>query len=55
MPSHTGQSIYNCPYCPETYRSHGNFYHHRKRHHFDEWMRDRKGKHGSGMPVKSVD
>lgn len=47
MPSHTGESMYNCPYCSEVYRSHGNFYNHRKLHHFDEWMKDRKGKRGS--------
>lgn len=41
MASHTGESLYTCPYCPKTFNSNGNMHKHRKNVHSDEWKKDR--------------
>ncbi|KAJ6634063.1 Transcription factor grauzone [Pseudolycoriella hygida] len=39
---HTGQDLYECEYCPKTFKSSANKCSHRKKVHFEEWMRNRK-------------
>lgn len=41
MAHHTGQELYNCPYCTKTFKSNANMHSHRKKSHPDEWEANR--------------
>ncbi|XP_037046655.1 transcription factor grauzone-like [Bradysia coprophila] len=38
---HTGESLYNCPYCDQKFKANANYFAHRRRKHYAEYMRDR--------------
>lgn len=38
---HTGETLYNCSYCPKTFKSNANMYKHLRDGHAEEWQRDR--------------
>ncbi|KAH8413617.1 hypothetical protein KR222_002015 [Zaprionus bogoriensis] len=40
--THTGEVLYTCPNCPQTFFSNANMYKHRQRLHRAEWEADRK-------------
>lgn len=41
MAHHTGQELYNCPYCTKTFKSNANMHSHRKKAHPNEWEANR--------------
>lgn len=38
MAVHTGQPLYSCCFCPQTFKSHANMHTHKKRLHPNEWV-----------------
>lgn len=40
--THTGEVLYTCPNCPQTFFSNANMYKHRQRLHRAAWEADRK-------------
>lgn len=42
MTSHTGQNLYTCQYCSRGFKRNSTLHTHRKKAHYDEWLRDRK-------------
>lgn len=42
MTSHTGQNLYTCQYCARGFKRNSTLHTHRKKAHYDEWLRDRK-------------
>lgn len=41
MATHTGEDIYKCMYCSQTFKSSGNMYQHRKKQHKEDILKDR--------------
>lgn len=41
MACHSGESLYNCPYCDQKFKANANFFAHRRKKHMTEYMRDR--------------
>ncbi|KAI8124139.1 Transcription factor grauzone [Lucilia cuprina] len=42
--THTGQDLYQCPHCPQTFKVSANMHHHRKKVHPVEWEEGRKNR-----------
>lgn len=42
--THTGEDLYQCPHCTQTFKTNANMHHHRKRVHPDEWKAARKNR-----------
>ncbi|KAM7347057.1 uncharacterized protein ACRADG_006724 [Cochliomyia hominivorax] len=42
--THTGQDLYQCPHCPQTFKVSANMHHHRKKVHPLEWEEGRKNR-----------
>ena len=42
--THTGQDLYQCPHCPQTFKVSANMHHHRKKIHPKEWDEGRKNR-----------
>lgn len=42
--THTGQDLYQCPHCPQTFKVSSNMHHHRKKVHPVEWEEGRKNR-----------
>ncbi|XP_065366264.1 transcription factor grauzone-like [Calliphora vicina] len=42
--THTGQDLYQCPHCPQTFKVSANMHHHRKKVHPIEWEEGRKNR-----------
>lgn len=40
--AHTGQPLYNCPYCIKMFVSGANMHKHKKRVHYEQWHQDRQ-------------
>ncbi|KAM7347938.1 uncharacterized protein ACRADG_007419 [Cochliomyia hominivorax] len=49
--THTGQDLYQCPHCPQTFKVSANMHHHRKKVHPVEWEEGRKNR----LQVPKVD
>jgi len=41
MTTHTGEVLYTCPHCPQTFNSNANMHAHRKKVHRKEWEENR--------------
>lgn len=60
MTSHTGQNLYTCQYCARGFKRNSTLHTHRKKAHYDEWLRDRKpprtvGTVGMAKPKTELD
>uniref|UniRef100_A0A1A9WFC9 C2H2-type domain-containing protein n=1 Tax=Glossina brevipalpis TaxID=37001 RepID=A0A1A9WFC9_9MUSC len=42
--THTGQDLYECPHCPQTFKVSANMHHHRKKAHPIEWAEARQNR-----------
>ncbi|KAH8390348.1 hypothetical protein KR200_006125 [Drosophila serrata] len=42
MTTHTGEVLYTCPHCPQTFNSNANMHAHRKKVHRKEWEENRQ-------------
>ncbi|KAH8254801.1 hypothetical protein KR032_012253 [Drosophila birchii] len=45
MTTHTGEVLYTCPHCPQTFNSNANMHAHRKKVHRKEWEENRHKRH----------
>ncbi|XP_065369919.1 transcription factor grauzone-like [Calliphora vicina] len=48
--SHTGSTLYTCPWCPKTFNSNGNMHAHRKKVHPKEWEEAKLQKYSGNLP-----
>lgn len=51
--THTGQDLYQCPHCPQTFKVSANMHHHRKKMHPKEWEEGRKNR--LQLPIVNID
>lgn len=49
MTLHTGQNLYTCQYCSLGFKRNSTRHRHRKKEHYEEWLRDRKPPHTTGQ------
>ncbi|KAM7350078.1 uncharacterized protein ACRADG_008758 [Cochliomyia hominivorax] len=49
--THTGQDLYQCPHCPQTFKIRANMHHHRKKAHPVEFEEGRKNR----LPLPKLD
>lgn len=54
MTLHTGQNLYTCEYCSLGFKRNSTRHRHRKKVHYDEWLRDRKPPHTAGQIIKAI-
>ncbi|XP_065367259.1 transcription factor grauzone-like [Calliphora vicina] len=52
MASHTGSTLYTCPWCPKMFNSNGNMHAHRKKVHPKEWEEAKLQKYSGNLPVE---
>ncbi|KAM7344983.1 uncharacterized protein ACRADG_011483 [Cochliomyia hominivorax] len=50
MATHTGTTLYTCPWCPKTFNSNGNMHAHRKKIHPKEWEESKLQKYSGRRP-----
>ncbi|KAI8128869.1 Transcription factor grauzone [Lucilia cuprina] len=50
MATHTGTTLYTCPWCPKTFNSNGNMHAHRKKIHPKEWEETKLLKYSGNIP-----
>uniref|UniRef100_W8AJU8 Transcription factor grauzone n=1 Tax=Ceratitis capitata TaxID=7213 RepID=W8AJU8_CERCA len=55
MTTHTGEVLYTCTFCPQTFNSKSNMYAHRKRKHPKEWTQKCSKKNQVDTMVKYAD
>nr|XP_019533179.2 transcription factor grauzone-like [Aedes albopictus] len=48
--AHTGEPLYQCPYCERKFFSNVTMYVHKKKDHLPEWLEDRKAKYAGSEP-----
>lgn len=53
MAQHTGEVLYNCPFCTRTFNSNANMHSHKKKQHPIEWEELRRQKMGNYTSVFS--
>ncbi|XP_065363154.1 zinc finger protein 236-like [Calliphora vicina] len=53
--THTGEDLYKCPHCPQTFKVNANMHHHRKKMHPIEWAEGRANKSYTTSNLRSAD